>query len=200
MDIRLPPGLRPAQLINKVQVYTFQVEVLFEVQVYHHLPSSFSSKTVTFTCCLLLFQSWSWCKFFFSFCGLLPSLLSWRIPHQSLPSWAPHYGYYVTVPPGLAPHTWSKFKKFIRSKLNFFRSSSLYVPNWLFFLVELTSFICQPPRLYLMCFWIFMFFDLYVSPLAPPDCVDDPPHHPSSYYYYLPAISKMKIPNKKVIL
>jgi len=45
-----------------------------------------------------------------------------------------------------------------------------------------------------------MFFDLYVSPLAPPDCVDDPPHHPSSYYYYLPAISKMKIPNKKVIL
>ena len=81
----------------------------------------------------------------------------------------------------------SKFK-FIRSKLAFF------------FLVELALFIRQPPRLYLMRCWIFMFFDLYVSPLAPPDCVDDPPHHPSSYYYYLPAISKMKIPNKKVIL
>jgi len=33
MDIRLPPGLRPAQLVE-VQVYTFQVEVLFDVQDY----------------------------------------------------------------------------------------------------------------------------------------------------------------------
>ena len=51
MDIRLPPGLRPAQLINKVQVCTFLIKVsFFEVQVYL-LPSSFSSKqTVTFTC------------------------------------------------------------------------------------------------------------------------------------------------------
>ena len=51
MDIRLPPGLRPAQLINKVHVCSFLIKVsFFEVQVYL-LPSSFSSKkTVTFTC------------------------------------------------------------------------------------------------------------------------------------------------------
>ena len=43
---------------------------------------SSSSETVIFTC--LLFSSWSWCKFFFSFCGLLPSLLKLMNPTSEL--------------------------------------------------------------------------------------------------------------------
>ena len=79
------------------------------------VSSSSSSETVIFTC--LLFSSWSWCKFFFSFCGLLPSLLKLKNPASELTIMGPELRIYHQVTGRSSPR----------------RTADRCFLNWLFF-------------------------------------------------------------------
>ena len=145
MDIiRLPPGLRPAQLINKVQVCTFLIKVsFFEVQVYL-LPSSFSSKkTVTFTC--LLFSSWSWCKFSFLF--LQSSSFSSQVEKSRIRV-VDYHGprtMDIRLPPGLRPAQLINKVQVYTFQIKFSFEVQVYLPSS-FSSKTLTTFTCPSSK------------------------------------------------------